>query len=138
MRFSFSGLSPGQIALLAASLSHSAVAFYLPGVAPTSYDLGARVPLYVNALTPALSPQDEQLHSVFAFGYYHPDLHFCRPEGGPQDVRESLGSIIFGDRIRTSPFELLMAKNETCKSLCDEKKFDQRSAKFVNKSIWQN
>lgn len=30
-----------------------------------------------------------------------------------------------------------MAQNETCKALCDTKKFDARSAKFVNRKIWQ-
>lgn len=120
------------------SLSHLVSGFYLPGVASTSYKPGALVPLNVNHLTPALSQQDDQLHSVFSFDYYHPAFHFCRPEGGPKWVRESLGSIIFGDRIRTSPFELLMAKNESCKALCETKKFDQRSAKFVNRKIQQN
>jgi transmembrane 9 superfamily protein 2/4 len=120
--------------LLAPSLTS---AFYLPGVAPTSYHEGDKVPLNVNILTPAFSQQDDQLHSAFAFPYYHPAFRFCRPEGGPKDVRESLGSIIFGDRIQTSPFELFMAKNESCKSLCEEKKFDPRNAKFVNRKIWQ-
>lgn len=138
MQLSGAGAAAGQIAILALSLANTASAFYLPGVAPTSYGLGANVPLNVNALTPALSPNDEQLHSVFSFEYYHAALHFCRPEDGPKPVRESLGSIIFGDRIQTSPFELKMAKNETCKALCDEKKLDQRSAKFVNRRIWQN
>ena len=113
-------------------------AFYLPGVAPTSYKVGDKVQLNVNALTPALSRQDEQLHAIVSYDYYHGAFRFCKPRDGPQWVRESLGSIIFGDRIRTSPFELHMAQNETCKALCKEKKFDKRSAKFVNKRIWQN
>ncbi|GAD92901.1 endosomal integral membrane protein [Paecilomyces variotii No. 5] len=112
-------------------------AFYLPGVAPTSYDEGQSVPLYVNHLTPGLARQDDQIHSVFSYDYYHPALHFCRPEDGPKDVRESLGSILFGDRIRTSPFELHMAKNETCKTVCDEVKFDGRDADFTNRRILQ-
>lgn len=112
-------------------------AFYLPGVAPTSYDKGQKVPLNVNHLTPAISTEDDQLHSVFSYDYYHPAFRFCRPKDGPEEVRESLGSIIFGDRIRTSPFELHMAKNETCKPLCDEVKFDSRSGVFVNRRIWQ-
>ncbi|KAJ5662612.1 uncharacterized protein N7477_010228 [Penicillium maclennaniae] len=77
------------------------------------------------------------LHSVFAYDYYHPALHFCRPEGGAQDVRESLGSILFGDRIRTSPLELHMAQNETCKAVCGEVVFDSRDAKFTNRRISQ-
>ena len=113
-------------------------AFYLPGVTPTSYDEGQAVPLYVNHLTPGIAGQDEQLHSVFSYDYYHPAFHFCRPKDGPQDMRESLGSILFGDRIQTSPFELHMAVNETCKPVCGEIKFDARSAKFVNRRIMQS
>ena len=118
-------------------LAAPATAFYLPGVASTSYKIDDKVPLHVNRLTPGLSQEDAQLHGILSYDYYHPAFRFCRPEGGPQWVRESLGSIIFGDRIRTSPFELHMARNETCKSLCDEKKFDQKSATFVNRKIQQ-
>lgn len=112
-------------------------AFYLPGVAPTSYDEGQAVPLYVNHLTPGIAGQDDQLHSVFSYDYYHPAFHFCRPKDGPKDVRESLGSILFGDRIQTSPIELHMGVNETCKAVCGEAKFDARSAKFTNRRIMQ-
>ena len=120
--------------LLLASLSS---AFYLPGVAPTSYDEGQSVPLYVNHLTPGLAGQDDQLHSVFSYDYYYPALHFCRPKEGMKDVRESLGSILFGDRIYTSPFELHMAKNESCKAPCEQVVFDTRSAAFTNRRISQ-
>ncbi|KAL1954748.1 hypothetical protein VTO42DRAFT_748 [Malbranchea cinnamomea] len=112
-------------------------AFYLPGVAPTSYESGAPVPLHVNRLTPSITQHDDQLHAVLSYDYYHSAFHFCEPDGGPQDVRESLGSIIFGDRIRTSPFQLALNRNETCRSVCGEVTFDPRSAKFVNRKIWQ-
>jgi len=112
-------------------------AFYLPGVAPSSYSWGDEVPLTVNALTPSISRQDEQIHAVVSYDYYHRAFRFCRPEGGPQWVRESLGSIIFGDRIRTSPFELRMGKNQTCKAACDSQTFDERAAKFTNARIEQ-
>ncbi|KAL3421121.1 endomembrane protein 70 [Phlyctema vagabunda] len=131
-------LSPSA-ALLAILLAapDSSSAFYLPGVAPTTYAPGAKVPLNVNRLTPVGSRKDGQLRSVVSFDYYHPAFHFCRPDGGPQYVSESLGSILFGDRIMTSPFELKMGVNETCKQLCDEVKFDQSSAHFVNRRIAQ-
>ena len=133
-RCSSSNALVSTLLLLAPTPSSS---FYLPGVAPTSYQPHAKVPLYVNHLTPALSEYDAQLHSTFSFDYYHPAFGFCQPDGGPQQVSESLGSILFGDRILTSPFDLHMVQNETCKALCEEKKFGQRSAKFVNKRIWQ-
>ncbi|KAJ9667934.1 Transmembrane 9 super member 2 [Coniosporium apollinis] len=113
-------------------------AFYLPGVAPTSYKYGDKVPLHVNHLTPAESQKDAQVRSVFSFDYYHSRFHFCEPEGGAKYISESLGSILFGDRIQTSPFDLRMGKNETCKAACSEQKFTPREAKFVNRRIWQS
>lgn len=118
------------------SISSLSTAFYLPGVAPSSYDKDQNVPLFVNHLTPSFG-RDDQLHSVFAFDYYHHQFHFCQPEGGPKDVRESLGSILFGDRIQSSPLELHMARNETCKAICSEVTFDARSAIFTNRRISQ-
>lgn len=115
-----------------------ATAFYLPGVLPTSYKEGDKVPLLVNHLTPANSQDDPQVRSVFSFDYYHDAFHFCQPSGGPKYVSESLGSILFGDRIQTSPFELNMRKNETCKTACREQTYEPRDAEFVNKRIQQN
>ncbi|TQS35782.1 hypothetical protein Golomagni_03785 [Golovinomyces magnicellulatus] len=112
-------------------------AFYLPGVAPTSYRFDDKVPLHVNRLAPLSSGVDGALHSIVSFDYYHPAFHFCRPSPKPEYVSESLGSILFGDRIMTSPFELKMAHNETCKVLCTGKKFDSSSAQFVNRRIAQ-
>lgn len=121
--------------VLASLLTSSASAFYFPGVAPTSYKQGDLVPLEVNPLTPADSQHDPKLRSVFSYDYYHPPFHFCQPEGGPKDIRESLGSILFGDRIQTSPFELKMKVNETCKALCPSVTYTPRDAVFVNNKI---
>ncbi|KAH6658889.1 hypothetical protein BKA67DRAFT_509876 [Truncatella angustata] len=123
-------------ALLA--LPQSVSAFYLPGVAPTSYKQGDNVPLYVNSVKPVAASQDALLHSVMSYDYYHDRFHFCKPPepDGPKYVSESLGSILFGDRIMTSPFELHMAKNETCNTLCDVS-YEKTSAHFVNKRIVQ-
>ncbi|KAF2195049.1 endosomal P24A protein-like protein [Zopfia rhizophila CBS 207.26] len=127
-------------ALLASLLALAplpASAFYFPGVAPTSYKIGDTVPLHVNHLTPADSQNDPKLRSVFSFDYYHPPFHFCKPDGGPSYIRESLGSILFGDRIQTSPFELKVGQNESCKTACKEQTFTPRDAVFVNSRIYQ-
>ncbi|KAL2165043.1 hypothetical protein VTH06DRAFT_339 [Thermothelomyces fergusii] len=118
-------------ALLAAPQLVSA--FYLPGVAPTSYREGDPVPLYVNSIRPTAGP-DAMLHSVVSYDYYHPLFQFCRPPDGPKDVGESLGSILFGDRIKTSPFELKMGINESCKVLC-KTTYKPEAAVFVNNQI---
>ncbi|KAI1875130.1 hypothetical protein JX265_003816 [Neoarthrinium moseri] len=129
--------SPALLAALLA-IPQTASAFYLPGVAPTSYKPGDNVPLFVNSVKPAAASQDALLHSVMSYDYYHDRFHFCKPKdpNGPKYVSESLGSILFGDRIMTSPFELHMAKNETCKPLC-EADYERTSAHFVNKRIMQ-
>jgi transmembrane 9 superfamily protein 2/4 len=112
-------------------------AFYLPGVAPTSYKVEDLVPLHVNRLTPLADNNDGTLKSVVSFDYYHRLFHFCQPvPDGPKYVSESLGSILFGDRIMTSPFELKMKHNETCKILC-KSTFDQSASHFVNRRISQ-
>ncbi|KAH7081747.1 hypothetical protein BKA63DRAFT_217641 [Paraphoma chrysanthemicola] len=124
------------LASILALVASPASAFYFPGTAPTSYKQGDAVPLFVNHLTPADSQYDPKLRSVFSFDYYHPEFHFCQPEGGPKEIRESLGSILFGDRIQTSPFELRMGKNESCKSLC-QATYEPNDAVFVNSRVYQ-
>ncbi|KAH8916995.1 hypothetical protein BT69DRAFT_712114, partial [Atractiella rhizophila] len=108
-------------------------AFYLPGAAPHDYDEGDLVPLYVNSLTPLIN-SDSSIRSVLSYDYYDPKLHFCRPKNGPKKQSESLGSILFGDRIESSPFQIKMGKNETCKPLCLQR-INWKDAKFINDRI---
>ena len=136
------GFKPRIFSFLLLSLPHflpaSVSAFYLPGVAPTDYSYGEKVPLYVNHLTPSLSGQDQRLHSLLSFDYYLPQFQFCQPLDGPVDVQESLGSILFGDRIKTSPFDIRMAQNETCKVLCMNVTYPSHHAGFINEKILRN
>lgn len=111
-------------------------AFYLPGVAPTDYEPESRVPLLVNSLTPSYYSSSKHLKSVIPYDYYFKDFNFCQPPEGPKHQSESLGSIIFGDRIFNSPFEIYMLKNETCKQLC-AKTYEGKQSTFVNRKIRQ-
>ncbi|KAK3390155.1 hypothetical protein B0H63DRAFT_389211 [Podospora didyma] len=122
-------------ALLAALLAvpQLANAFYLPGVAPTSYKPGEIVPLYVNAIRPT-GGTESMLSSVISYDYYHKLLQLCQPPSGAKPVGESLGSILFGDRIMTSPFELHMKQNETCKTLC-QTRYMSGATFFTNQRI---
>lgn len=81
-------------------------AMYLPGVAPNDYDQGNDVPLFVNSLT----PMSNQQKSVLSYDYYDERFHFCTPEGGAKKQAESLGSVLFGDRIFTSAFKVSIYK----------------------------
>lgn len=130
----FRDLAPSALLATLLAAPQLATAFYLPGVAPTSYKTGDSVPLYVNSVRPVAAPQDSQLHSVVSYDYYLPAFQFCQPVNGPEYVSESLGSILFGDRIMTSPFELKMKTNETCKSLCNVV-YPEKGVQFVKARI---
>lgn len=116
--------------------------FYLPGVAPTTYHENDRIPLLVNHLTPSqyFQHRDEdgndignKEHFIYSYDYYYDKLHFCRPERLEKQP-ESLGSIIFGDRIYNSPFQLEMLKEKKCVALC-ESLIPGKDAKFINTLI---
>ena len=130
----FKDLAPSALLTTLLAAPQLASAFYLPGVAPTSYKPGDSVPLYVNSIRPVAAPQDARLHSIVSYDYYHPAFQFCKPTEGPEYVSESLGSILFGDRIMTSPFELKMKTNETCKPLCNVV-YPERGVQFVKARI---
>ncbi|PKS09308.1 hypothetical protein jhhlp_003922 [Lomentospora prolificans] len=118
------------------TLPQLASAFYLPGVAPTSYKQGDAVPLYVNSVKPGPGTSNNRLHSVISYDYYNPAFQFCKPANGPESISESLGSILFGDRIMTSPFELRMRENQTCLELCSQP-YDPIRRKFIKTRIEQ-
>lgn len=117
-----------------------AAAFYLPGVAPTTYKPGDKIQLLVNHLTPSLQHltsthgKTKSRTPIYSFDYYYPKFRFCRPANGPTKQLESLGAIIFGDRIFDSPFEITMSEQKACSVLC-ETKYEKNDAPFVNRNI---
>ncbi|KAI0690896.1 Nonaspanin TM9SF [Cytidiella melzeri] len=121
---------------LVASLLSCADAFYLPGAAPHDYRAGEQVQLFVNALTPMLAAHDNaKIKSMLNYDYYNPGFHFCEPEGGPKSQGESLGSILFGDRIFNSAYNIVMLQdNTTCRTLCTSE-VPAEDAKFINERI---
>lgn len=109
-------------------------AFYLPGMMPNSYSEGDEVALMVNHVTPSLRYQESQTKTrMFSYDYYDKKFHFCRPEQLEKQP-ESLGSIIFGDRIFNSPFELSLLKNTTCQSGC-QATYSKKDASFFASNI---
>lgn len=127
------------VAVLVAVVVHLplASAWYLPGSAPRSYKRADVVPFSVNALQPmpasrgnpysqlpppagAGTGSNSAIKSIINIDYYHPKLHFCQPHGGPHSKAESLGSVLFGDRIYDSPIQAHLLKNESCVHVCTE------------------
>ncbi|BFZ55080.1 Transmembrane 9 super member 2 [Savitreella phatthalungensis] len=130
-----------HISLLAVScvtwFASSIAALYIPGIAPTEFRIGQRVPIYVNALSPGTTDNDARIHEVISYDYYYPPFHFCIPEGGPVAQSESIGSVLMGDRILSSAYELEFLKNETCRTICTTT-VDHIDAKIINDRIRDN
>lgn len=122
------------LAALAAAAAAPASAFYLPGSAPRDYKSGEKVDVFVNTVTPMLNAT---LQSLISYDYYDTRFHFCIPDGGPVKQPESLGSILFGDRILSSKFDIKMLENAECLSLC-RTKVPKKDAKFINDLIRQD
>jgi len=78
-------------------LGWSVNAINFPGI-PNNYRIGDKVPILVNSLVSS--------NTAFPYDYYNEHFGFCQPEGGPTAMKESLGSIIFGERLYDSPFEV--------------------------------
>jgi transmembrane 9 superfamily protein 2/4 len=102
-----------------------ALGFYFAGVQPTNYNLNEPVPLLVNSL--------KSVKKAVPFDYYTQKFHFCTPETIVSPA-ESLGSVLFGDRLFNSPFELLMKKDVKCKKLC-EAFIPGEHVEFINDAI---
>ena len=112
-------------------LAQPSVAFYLPGTAPRDYLPNERIDVFVNTLTPMLN---SKLRSLISHDYYDDRFDFCQPEGGPVKQPESLGSILFGDRILSSPYDIYMLANTTCNVLC-RSTVPGEDARFINDRI---
>ncbi|KAJ3078229.1 hypothetical protein HDU99_000719, partial [Rhizoclosmatium hyalinum] len=80
------------------AVAASVSAYYLPGFPPQDYEEGDPVQLTVNALT------SEDSRSLLPYDYYYDKFHFCKPDQLEVE-RESLGSVLFGDRLYNSPFQ---------------------------------
>ncbi|KAH8828001.1 hypothetical protein DL96DRAFT_1601229 [Flagelloscypha sp. PMI_526] len=128
------------MSLLALWLAFAATsqAFYLPGAAPHDFKTNESVPLLVNALTPMLSSSSEEvkLKSMVNHDYYDSRFHFCAPSGGPTYQAEGLGSVLFGDRIANSPYDIRMLQDDgVCKQLCIQRDIPPDDVKFINDRI---
>ncbi|SNX84730.1 related to endosomal protein EMP70 precursor [Melanopsichium pennsylvanicum] len=119
-------------AIATLAIASQAAAWYLPGSAPHSYKAGDDVPFSVNALQ--AKAFTSQIKGVLKYDYYDPHFKFCQPAGGPQAQSENLGSVLFGDRIYSSPVKGVMLKDEICKEIC-RTSISSDNAAFINDRI---
>ncbi|XP_076630033.1 transmembrane 9 superfamily protein member 2 isoform X2 [Colletes latitarsis] len=114
--------------------------FYLPGLAPVNYckkeevseSCKAEIKLYVNRLNTE--------KYVIPYEYHHFD--FCTTDESESPV-ENLGQVVFGERIRPSPYELRFLENKKCAVTCKKtyKGGDKESEKkldFLKKGMALN
>lgn len=94
-----------QLSVLLSSVVNG---FYLPGVAPQSWNDGDKVQVEVDALT---SPKTR-----LPYDFY--DFPFCRPKKGVVAHGETLGEIFAGMRTESTEYDIAMNENFNCKVLC--------------------
>ncbi|KAF8701413.1 hypothetical protein HU200_033576 [Digitaria exilis] len=113
------------ILLLIHSVHFPAAAFYLPGSFPQRYRPGDTLAAKVNSLT---SPT-----SKLPYPYY--SLPFCAPQDGVHHAAESLGELLLGDRIETSPYRFSMLNNTTPLFLCRTDPLNPDTTKLIRSRI---
>ncbi|XP_060516751.1 transmembrane 9 superfamily member 2 [Cylas formicarius] len=119
----------------------SVYSFYLPGLAPVNFcrkedeieGCKAEVKLYVNRLNTEAS----------AIPYEYSYFDFCLPPDDSPSPVENLGQVVFGERIRPSPYLIEFMKNVSCVEVCKKKykgnnKEDIEKLKTLRKGIGLN
>ncbi|KAG5314871.1 TM9S2 protein, partial [Pseudoatta argentina] len=101
---------------------HGVVAFYLPGLAPVNYCKAGET-------TPTCK-------------VYKKFFDFCTAEDGQSPV-ENLGQVVFGERIRPSPYKLDFLKDVKCATVCTKlytpgDEHSEKKLKLLRKAIAVN
>ncbi|XP_071865074.1 transmembrane 9 superfamily protein member 2 isoform X2 [Bombus fervidus] len=123
--------------LFVVCLIHHSSTFYLPGLAPVNYckagetseTCKSEIKLYVNRLNTE--------KYVIPYEYHHFD--FC-PSDETQSPVENLGQVVFGERIRPSPYKLEFMKNVNCDVVCKRSyqggnKESEKKLEFLRKGM---
>ncbi|OEH76761.1 endomembrane domain70-containing protein [Cyclospora cayetanensis] len=102
--------TPVCVLALCAYLTRAALAI-VPGMGPTDYEAGQRIPVQVSSL--------QSVQGILPVDPYDPSLPFCRPD--TTEIEENnLGQMLMADRVQNSPYEIEFLKNASCKTLCKD------------------
>ncbi|OQV14313.1 Transmembrane 9 superfamily member 2 [Hypsibius exemplaris] len=122
------GRSRGCLALLlTCQLIAFGSAFYLPGLAPVNYcdktseesgNCYNDIQIFVNRLNSE--------HATIPYEYHYFDFCTAADEYA-KSPSENLGQVVFGDRLRKSPYILNFPVNQECATVC-EKKYNLKEA----------
>ena len=97
-------------------------AFYLPGVAPRDYKEGDAIPIKVVKL--------DSIKTQLPYDYY--SLPFCSPSS-VEEVSESLGEVMSGEKIENSMYKVIMNMEESCQIVCRKVYTEKELGKFAEK-----
>uniref|UniRef100_A0A5S6QYT3 Transmembrane 9 superfamily member n=1 Tax=Trichuris muris TaxID=70415 RepID=A0A5S6QYT3_TRIMR len=92
------------------------LSFYLPGLYPVNFCEPGKETDTCRAVIPVFVNRLDSKDSVLTYEYH--DFDFCL---GPEELEtpfENLGQVLFGERIRPSPYKIVFNVNQTCKVLC--------------------
>lgn len=95
-----------SVAIIAVLCTAIATAFYIPGINPIAYTEGDVVSINVNGL--------HSVTNVVPYDYY--DGPFCRPNV-LKSRHESIGEMLSGDNIKSSPYYVNMGTDSQCQVL---------------------
>jgi transmembrane 9 superfamily protein 2/4 len=74
----------------------------------------------------------DSVESILPYEYSHFD--FCQADSGEKSPSENLGQVVFGERIRPSPYKLSFLEPVTCKEVCT-KVYHGRGSELDNKKL---
>ncbi|KAI1713494.1 endomembrane protein 70 domain-containing protein [Ditylenchus destructor] len=105
------------ITFIALCSTYSALGFYLPGLAPVNFcEAGKQKPNCPNNVTLFVNKLDSD-QSVIPYEYHSFD--FCVGSEDESPV-ENLGQVLFGERIRPSPYKINFKETAQCAFLCEK------------------
>lgn len=126
---------------LTAVIVQQTTAFYLPGLAPKAFCKSNKATETCKSIVDVFVNRLDSVESVLPFEYTHFD--FCQAGEDEKSPSENLGQVVFGERIRPSPYKLNFLEPTTCKEVCTKiyKKSDDKSNKklrFLKKAVLLN
>ncbi|PIO67006.1 endomembrane protein 70 [Teladorsagia circumcincta] len=98
-------------------LSTTCSAFYLPGLAPVNFcEASKRKPTCPSNVTLYVNHLDSD-QSVIPYEYHSFDFCIGSEEESPV---ENLGQVLFGERIRPSPYKISFLETQACSKVCSK------------------
>lgn len=105
-----------RLTLLVLVLFHFSIGFYLPGLAPKNFckksaetkTCKSTLDVFVNRL--------DSIDSILPYEYNHFD--FCQANEEKSSPSENLGQVVFGERIRSSPYKIDFLESKKCVNVC--------------------